>query len=217
MDIDEIYKPKIKICGLFREDDIAAVNEAKPDYCGFIIDYPKSHRNVSPAKAYALRQKLSSDIKVVGVFVNAPFKLVAEMLDYGAIDVAQLHGDEDEGYLDTLKSETPDSEIWKVFHIDPRFTPAQAAPVFRESERSLADMVVLDAGFGAGLTFDHDLIGNYKRPYILAGGLNLNNIATVIAELRPYAVDVSSGVETDNLKDPEKVKEFVRLARSVFV
>ncbi len=215
--MDEIYKPKIKICGLFREDDIAAVNEVKPDYCGFIIDYPKSHRNVSPARAYELRQKLSPDIKAVGVFVNAPFTLVAEMLDYGAIDVAQLHGDEDEGYLDTLKSAAPDSEIWKVFTIDPRLTPAQAAPIFRESERSLADVVVLDAGFGAGLTFDHGLIGNYKRPFMLAGGLNLNNISTVIAELRPYGVDVSSGVETENVKDPEKIREFVRLARGVFV
>ena len=99
----------------------------------------------------------------------------------------------------------------------PAPAPAQAAPVFRKSERSLADVVILDAGFGAGLTFDHELIGNYKRPFILAGGLNLNNISTVIAELRPYGVDVSSGVETENVKDPEKIMEFVRLARGVFV
>ncbi len=214
--MDEIYSPKIKICGIFRDDDIAAVNKAKPDYCGFIIDYPKSHRSLTPAKAYDLRQKLSSGIKAVGVFVNAPFTLVAEMLEYGAIDVAQLHGDEDESYMDTLKSEVPDSEIWRVFKIDPKLSPSQAADVFRNSERSLADMVLLDSGFGAGLTFDHDLIGNYKRPFILAGGLNLNNISTVVSELRPYGVDVSSGVETDRLKDPEKICEFVRLARGVF-
>ena len=157
--MSEIYSPKIKICGLFREDDIAAVNKAKPDYCGFIIDYPRSHRSITPAKAYALRQLLSPDIKAVGVFVNAPFTLVAQMLEYGAIDVAQLHGDEDETYLDTLKSEAPESEIWKVFKIDPRLSPSRAAGVFRESERSLADVVLLDAGFGAGLLiFFHSIL-----------------------------------------------------------
>lgn len=215
--MNDIYSPKIKICGLFREEDIAAVNKAKPDYCGFIIDYPKSHRSITPAKEYALRQKMSPEIKAVGVFVNAPFTLVAEMIRYGAIDVAQLHGDEDEMYMDTLKSEVPDGEIWKVFKIDPRLSPSQAAKVFRASEKSLADMVLLDSGFGAGLTFDHSLIGNYGRPYIIGGGLNLNNISTVVAELRPYGVDVSSGVETEMLKDPEKIKEFVRIARGVFV
>lgn len=215
--MDDVYSPKVKICGLFRDEDIAAVNEAKPDYAGFIIDYPKSHRNVSPAKEYKLRQSLDKNIKAVGVFVNAPFTMVADMLNYGAIDVAQLHGDEDEAYIDTLKSEAPLGEIWKVFRIDPRFSLQQAGAVIHESERSLADTVLLDSGFGAGLTFDHNLIGNYKRPYFLAGGLNLNNITTSIAELRPYGVDVSSGVETDALKDPEKIKEFVRLARKALV
>lgn len=215
--MSEVYSPKIKICGLFREDDIAAVNKVKPDYCGFIIDYPKSHRSITPAKAYEFRQLLSPEIKAVGVFVNAPFTMVAQMLEYEAIDIAQLHGDEDETYLDTLKSEVPDSEIWKVFKIDPRLSPSLAARVFRDSERSLADVVLLDSGFGAGLTFDHSLIGNYTRPYILGGGLNLNNISTVIAELRPYGVDVSSGVESEMVKDPDKIKEFVRIARGVFV
>lgn len=214
--MDEIYRPKIKICGLFRDEDVEAVNAAMPDYCGFIINYPKSLRNVTPARAFELKQKLDPGIKAVGVFVNSPFTLIAEMLNYGAIDAAQLHGDEDEAFIDTLKSEAPEGEIWKVFHIDPRLTPDKAAPVFRASERSLADMVLLDAGFGAGLTFDHTLIGDYKRPFILAGGLNLNNISTVVAELRPYGVDVSTGVETNGLKDPDKIKEFVRLARGVF-
>ena len=216
MSQEEVYSPKIKICGLFREEDVEAVNEVKPDFAGFVINYPDSHRNVSPAKAYELARGLDKNIRSVGVFVNQPFDLIAEMLNYGAIDVAQLHGDEDETYIDVLKAMAPEGEIWKSFKIKPELANNKASEILRESERSLADVVLLDSGYGAGLTFDHSVIGRYKRPFFIAGGINAHNVTAVVAELRPYGIDVSSGVETDDHKDPYKIKELVRLARGAF-
>ena len=216
MSEEEVYSPLIKICGLSRKEDIEIVNEVGVDYAGFVINYPDSHRNVSPAKAYELASGLDKSIRSVGVFVNQPFDLVAEMLNYGAIDVAQLHGDEDESYIDVLKAMAPEGEIWKCCKIKPELANDKALEILRESERSLADVVLLDSGYGAGLTFDHSLIGRYKRPFFIAGGINAHNVSAVVAELRPYGIDVSSGVETDNMKDPDKIKEFVRLARGAF-
>ena len=211
----EEYRPRIKICGLFREEDIQAVNESLPDYCGFVIDFPKSHRNVSRRRAYELRQNLRVEVSPVGVFVDRPVNEVAELMQYGVIDVAQLHGSEDDEYIDTLKAAAPDKEIWKSFIINAGDTKEDIEKVFRQAERSLADVVLLDAGYGYGAVFDHTLIGSFRRPYILAGGITPDNVSDALWSLKPYGVDVSTGVETDNVKDKEKIADIIRLVREV--
>lgn len=215
MEIKNSYKPVVKICGLFRDEDIQAVNKAKPEYCGFIIDYPDSHRNISPIKAHELKRGLSEDIKAVGVFVNKPFMEVAKYLKYGVVDIAQLHGDEDESYIDNLKAEVPDKEIWKVFKISPNMNGKEVRTVLFEAERSLADMIVLDAGFGDGKAFDHTLIKDFKRPYILAGGLALGSLINTLAFLEPYGIDISSGVESRGFKDSEKINQVVYISKHI--
>ena len=201
----EEYRPRIKICGLFREEDIQAVNESLPDYCGFVIDFPKSHRNVSRRRAYELRQNLRVEVSPVGVFVDRPVNEVAELMQYGVIDVAQLHGSEDDEYIDTLKAAAPDKEIWKSFIINAGDTKEDIEKVFRQAERSLADVVLLDAGYGYGAVFDHTLIGSFTP----------DNVSDALWSLKPYGVDVSTGVETDNLKDKEKIADIIRLVREV--
>ena len=215
MSEQEEYRPKIKICGLFREEDIEAVNESLPDYCGFIIDFPTSHRNVSRKRAYELRQNLRLEVSPVGVFVDRPVDQVAELMKYGVIDVAQLHGSEDDEYIDILKAAAPDKEIWKSFIINAGASREEIENVFRQAERSLADVVLLDAGYGYGAVFDHTLIGSFRRPYILAGGITPDNVSDALWSLKPYGVDVSTGVETDKLKDKEKIADIIRLVREV--
>ncbi len=215
MDETQEYRPKIKICGLFREEDIQAVNEYLPDYCGFVIDFPKSHRNVSRKRAYELRQNLRVEVSPVGVFVDRPLDEVAELLKYNVIDVAQLHGEEDDAYIDALKAAAPDKEIWKAFIINPGDSKEEIEEVFRRAEKSLADVVLLDAGYGYGAVFDHTLIGSFRRPYILAGGITPDNVSDALWSLKPYGVDVSTGVETDGLKDKAKMAEIIKLVREV--
>ncbi len=209
------YKPVVKICGLFRDEDIQAVNNAKPEYCGFIIDYPKSHRDVTPQKAYELKRGLRDGITPVGVFVNKPFMEVAEYLKFGVVDVAQLHGDEDESYIDNLKAEVPDKEVWKVYKISPDMNEKEARAVLFNAERSLADMIVLDAGYGEGRPFDHTLLKGFKRPYILAGGLRLEDLVKTLVFLEPYGIDISSGVESKGFKDPEKIDQVIYVSKHI--
>ena len=162
--------PKIKICGLSRPEDITYINEAKPDYCGFIIDVPKSRRNVSISKVRELVQNLESQICPVGVFVNKDCGEVAQSLNEGTIQIAQLHGQEDEAYIKKLKSLT-DHPVMKAFSIQEKKDLDAAAA-------SSADLILLDHGKGGtGETFDWSLLEGWtKRPYFLAGGLNPENI-----------------------------------------
>ncbi len=195
---------KIKFCGLSCYQNIAAANELKPEYIGFVFA-PKSRRYVLPEKAMELKKQLSPDIKAVGVFVDGSTEAIADLLDKGVIDIAQLHGDEDEGYIGKLRTLTC-KPIIKAFRI-------RAEKDILAAENSTADAVLLDSGAGTGSVFDWTLLRGMERPYFLAGGLDIGNVGGAVSKLHPYAVDVSSGIETNGIKDKEKMTAFVAAVR----
>ncbi|MBO5222036.1 MAG: phosphoribosylanthranilate isomerase [Clostridia bacterium] len=195
---------KIKLCGLSRMEDIEAVNELKPEYIGFVFA-PKSRRYVTPETVTELKQLLSPEIQAVGVFVNERPEKIVELLHNGVIDVVQLHGDEDEGYISRLRKLT-DKPIIKAFRVETEKDIAVA-------EQCFAEYILLDSGAGTGTAFDWKLLQNIHRPYFLAGGLSPDNVEKAVAMLHPYAVDVSSGIETDGLKDKTKMAAFVAAVR----
>lgn len=188
---------KIKLCGLSRPADIDYVNQAKPDYCGFIVNFPKSRRNVTPEQVRALTARLSGDIIPVGVFVDESVETVAGLLEDGTIAVAQLHGHEDEAYLAALRKLTA-KPIWQAFQI-------RSAADLERAKSSTANLVLLDSGQGSGVTLDWSILADFPRPYVLAGGLTAENIPAAVQQVKPYAVDLSSGVETEGYKDYEKM------------
>lgn len=195
---------RIKLCGLSRPCDIETANELKPEYIGFVFA-PKSKRYVTSEKAEELKRLLAPEIKAVGVFVDETPDVIAELLNNGVIDMAQLHGKEGKEYLEELRTLT-DKLIIKAFRIE---TAADIA----DAEHSSADYILLDSGAGTGTVFDWKLIRNIKRPYFLAGGLSPDNAENAVNMFRPYAVDVSSGIETDGLKDKTKMAAFVAAVR----
>ena len=194
---------RIKFCGLRTLDDINAANELAPEYVGFVFA-PKSKRYVTPAQAQRLRDVLSKKICAVGVFVNENPAQVAEVLNAGIIDAAQLHGNEDDDYIRNLRGLTRKPLIQA-------FRSANIAA----AESSLADFILLDAGAGDGKTFDWSLAKNLWREYFLAGGLNPENVGGAIEMLNPFAVDVSSGIETDGHKDFTKMIKFAGIVRQI--
>lgn len=197
---------KIKICGLSRPADIDAVNAYRPDYAGFIIDFPKSHRNCTPEQVRVLRQRLSRAIPAVGVTVGRPMEQVAALLESGTIDIAQLHGQEDDAYIRALKARTG-KPVWKAFRV-------RTADDLAAARASSADLVLLDNGYGTGEPFDWTLVRDIGRPFLLAGGLRADNLRDA-AKMQPYAMDISSGAETDKVKDPEKIRALIEIVRSL--
>jgi phosphoribosylanthranilate isomerase len=195
---------KIKFCGLTGESDIDAANELRPEYVGFVFA-PKSKRYVEPERAAELKRQLAAGIKAVGVFVNDDLYHVAELLNRGIIDIAQLHGSEDEEYIGHLRQLTG-KPIIRAYRI-------KTAENIAEAEKCTADHVLLDSGAGTGEVFDWKLIKNMKRPYFLAGGLSPDNVENAVEQLSPYAVDVSSGIETDGVKDKAKMAAFAAAVR----
>ena len=196
---------KIKICGLSRQSDIDTVNIEKPDYIGFV--FAESRRKVTPEQAATLRKTLSPDIVPVGVFVNETIDNILLLINSGVIEIAQLHGSEDETYIKKLKQQTSKPVI-KAISVENKGDVQKWAS-------TSADYLLLDyKGGGTGQTFDWDLIGETTKPYFLAGGLDPENITEAINKTSPFAVDVSSGVETNGVKDPEKIKEFIRRVRN---
>ena len=200
---------KIKLCGMFRGCDIDYANEAMPDYIGFILGFPKSHRNIDMETARQLRSQLSPKIKAVGVFVNSPETTCAEYANRGIIDVIQLHGGEDAEFIRRLR-ELTDAPIIKAAKIR---TPED----IRAVQRLGADFVLLDNGTGTGEMFDHSLLdgAEIRQPFFLAGGLTPENLRQAAESARPYCVDLSSGVETEKLKDRETMLEAVRIIREL--
>lgn len=197
---------RIKICGLSRPCDVAFVNEARPDWCGFIIDFPRSHRSVTPREALALRRQLAPGIVPVGVTVDQPVEAVAALLREGVVDVAQLHGTEDECYLAALRTLAPGHPLWKAFTLR---TPDDLTAALASG----ADMILLDSSKGTGQTFDWSLLRGVARPFLLAGGLTPENIPRAVRAVHPWGVDLSSGVETDRRKDRDKILAAVAAAR----
>ena len=195
---------KIKLCGLSRRCDIEAANALMPDYVGFVFA-EGSKRCVTPAQAQVLKSALAPGIRAVGGFVDEDPATVAALLNGGIIDLAQLHGGEDAAYIRALRQMT-DRPIWQAFRVRTRADIERA-------NASEADLVLLDAGAGTGSAFDWRLPAHAERPYILAGGLDANNVAEAIRLLRPCGVDVSSGIETGGVKDPKKMAAFVAAVR----
>lgn len=195
---------KVKLCGMMQPADIACANRLMPDYVGFVFA-AGSKRCVSTALARAMKAQLAEGVQAVGVFVDAPPEHVAELLEEGIIDIAQLHGREDEATIARLRQLTA-KPIIQAFRV------ASAADIARANASS-AEHVLLDAGGGSGTCFDWALLDGMMRPYFLAGGLDAANVAAAIARLHPYAVDVSSGIETDGHKDPDKMTAFMTQVR----
>lgn len=197
---------KIKLCGIRFPEDVEVVNRLKPEYIGFVF-WPSSHRCISPETAAGLKALLDPSIKAVGVFVDAPVETVADLLNDHVIDIAQLHGHESDDYITTLRS-MASGLIIRAYKIR---TPED----IRSAEKSTADMILLDSGTGSGEKFDWSLVSNVNRPFFLAGGLTPDNVSAAIGQIRPYGVDVSSGIETDKRKDPIKMQAFTEQVRDI--
>lgn len=233
---------KIKLCGLMTEADILTANELMPDYIGFVFA-PKSRRYVAPVQAERLKGLLDPRIRAVGVFVNEEPERIAELLEEGIIDIAQLHGSETPEYVRVLRALT-DRPLIQAFRADSPADPSADSPLSSAAESSAsessatessaaessaavtsaaessaaetsaADYILLDSGSGGtGETFDWERIRHIRRPYFLAGGLTPDNAAEAVHLLHPYAVDVSSGIETDGHKDRDKMIKFVHAVR----
>lgn len=197
---------RIKLCGLKSLDDVIVANAVQPDYIGFVFA-KTSKRFVTPQTAEQLRKKLDRKIAVIGVFVNEPVEIVAALLNKGIIDMAQLHGNESEEYITFLRKKT-DKKLIKAFSIN-------EAKNLQAAYACSADYILFDSGSGGtGKSFDWSILQGFDRPYFLAGGLNINNVSEAVSRLHPYAVDVSSGIETDGRKDDAKMAAFINVVRN---
>ena len=195
---------KIKICGIKRLEDIEMVNRYKPDYIGFV--FADSKRKVSHDLAKELRNNLDSDIIPVGVFVDSPQDEILKLFDDGIIEIAQLHGSESEQYILDLKKKT-NGELKIINAIE----MTQEIDLLKYNDSS-SDYLLLDSGKGSGKTFDWSLIRkDIKKEFFLAGGLNSENVTQAINEFNPYAIDLSSSLETDGFKDENKIKEIMEV------
>lgn len=199
---------KIKICGITRICEINWLNEIEPDYAGFV--FGKSRRRITLEELQIFRKFLNPKIKAVGVFVNAAPNLVADLLEEGLLDLAQLHGTETPEEIEMLKRRT-DKPVIKAVSV-------KSAEDIRDAQRYPVDYLLYDRGTGGtGESFDWDLVEqceNKKLPFFLAGGIDSGNVKEAIEKLHPYAVDVSSSVESMGKKDREKLLEFVRSVRN---
>ena len=193
---------RIKLCGLSREEDIEVANALRPEYIGFVFA-KRSRRYVAPERAAALKRLLRDEIVAVGVFVDEELERVARLANDGIIDAIQLHGNEDAQYLSRLRTLTSPTPIIQAF----RPNDLTAAQV------SLADFVLIDAGAGDGKIFDWSILKSLRRKFFLAGGLNPDNVSDAIKLAEPFAVDVSSGIESNGRKDADKMFKFVRAVR----
>ena len=189
--------------------DADYVNQYKPDYVGFVF-YPPSHRNVTEEQAERLRQRINPSIPAVGVFVNEKKEKISRLVQKGIIQIVQLHGQEDEEYIRSLKKELgTKTEIWKAYKI-------RSLKDIQEAEKSSADEVLYDNGYGTGNSFDWTVLEAYHpmRQYILAGGITAENMTEAIEKFHPKVIDISSGVETDGKKDAEKIKAVMEVRKN---
>lgn len=192
---------KIKICGLRREEDVSFVNELKPDFAGFILT-KGFRRSIDFDTLIHLRKKLSADIKAVGVFVNEDLQFVKDCVKMQAVDIVQLHGDEDVDYIKQIDALAVKVLKPKDFHKIKEYEP-------------YVDYFLFDSGTGTGEVFDWANIPKTEKPFFLAGGISRENLSTAIHDIKPYAVDMSSSVETDGYKDYNKIKEVIDIVRSI--
>ena len=220
------YTPKVKMCGISKVETIPAVVEAKPDYMGLVFASSKRQVTVDQAKTlveelhkqYTKRynngaeQSNDDEIKTVGVFVNETLENLVSIAKEANLDAVQLHGDEDEAFIQSLKERT-NVEVWKAVQI----RSAADAEVWIDSS---ADMLLFDAYHkdergGTGEVFDWTSLDEFERPFMLAGGIDGTNVARAIRTVRPYGIDISSGIETNGVKDDEKIKAFTNIVRTI--
>lgn len=205
---------KVKLCGMMRDCDIDYANEAMPDYVGFI--FADTRRRISREQARSFRGQLKKEITAVGVFVDESPEIVAGYLNDGIIEIAQLHGAEDEFYIERLRALAPGAKLIKAARV-------KSTEDIRKVANLSADYLLLDAMSavapgGTGSLFDWSLIDEAKasklldKPWLLAGGICADNIPQAVLQ-EPYGLDISSGIETDGAKDREKMIEVVRSIR----
>ena len=195
---------KIKFCGLRREEDVKLAASLGADFMGFILS-DRFKRFVAPEEAGRLKA-FASSAKTVGVFVDEPMDYVVSAAKTAKLDYVQLHGSEDEEYIAEAKEKTGLPVIKMI-------KPVSENDIIT-ARQSIADLILLDSGAGGtGKKFDWSLAENLGRDYILAGGLNPGNVGDAVRRLKPYAVDVSSGVEESGRKDFEKMKAFAAEVR----
>ena len=220
------YTPKVKMCGISKVETIPAVVEAKPDYMGLVFAPSKRQVTVDQAKilveelhrGYA--KKYGSDtehdkndtIKTVGVFVNETVDNLVTIANEANLDAVQLHGDEDEAFIQSLKERT-NVEVWKAIQI-------RTAADTEKWIDSSADMLLFDAYHkdergGTGEVFDWSSLDAFERPFMLAGGIDSTNVARAIRTVRPYGIDISSGIETNGMKDDKKITAFTKIVKSI--
>ena len=200
---------KIKICGLRREEDIEAVNQVLPEYIGFV--FAESKRQIDMTLASKLKDRLDNRIQTVGVFVNHSVEFIQELYQNQIIDLIQLHGDEDAEFIRHLRT-VCSGRIIKAVNVGGEM------PILPET----ADYLLFDKASGqrggTGEVFDWNILSDFqKSPFFLAGGLTPENAREAVQSLRPYAMDVSSGVETNGFKDPEKIYKFVQNVRGTMI
>jgi phosphoribosylanthranilate isomerase len=209
---------KIKICGVSREEDIDYVNEARPDYTGFV--FAESRRKITPAQAAKLRQRLEEAIVTVGVFVDASIDDIAGLCRDWIISLVQLHGTEDDAYIARLKEITRGVLVIKVIKSAELLSLAEAGKAIAPG----ADYYLIDSGAGSGKIFDWDLLRagtpcaswlqSSGKHWFLAGGITVNNIEQAM-ELNPFAMDVSGGAETNGIKDRNKIVQLTAMVRNL--
>ena len=215
---------RIKICGLSRDEDIDYVNEGRPNYAGFV--FAQSKRQVTPGTAEHLRSRLAEGVVPVGVFVDAQIDEITALYHNGVISIAQLHGGEDDDYIEKLKKKNsglPVIKVCKFIAIKRKKESTEKEEAGRDFAYSAysgiinnknSDYILFDSGAGSGKTFNWNHLKKIKieKPWFLAGGINLDNIVKALA-LNPFAVDVSSGAETDGIKNREKILQLIAIAR----
>ena len=226
------YTPKVKMCGISKIETIPAVIEANPDYMGLVFAPSKRQVTVDQAKTlveelhkqYANRYNRDAEqysnqtlihqesIKTVGVFVNETVESLLKIAKEVKLDVIQLHGDEDESFIQTLKEQS-NVEVWKAVQV--RSAADAEAWIDSSADMLLFDAYHKDERGGTGEVFDWSSLDEFERPFMLAGGINSTNVARAIRTVRPYGIDISSGIETEGVKDDEKIKAFTNIVRTI--
>ena len=213
------YTPKVKMCGISKVETIPAVVEAKPDYMGLVFASSKRQVTVEQAKTLveALHKQCKAQndtvsIKTVGVFVNETLDNLVTIANEANLDVVQLHGDEDEAFIQSLKQRT-NVEVWKAIQI--RSAVDAAAWIDSSADMLLFDAYHKDERGGTGDVFDWSCLDTFERPFMLAGGIDSTNVARAIRTVRPYGIDISSGIETNGVKDDEKITAFTKIVNSI--
>ena len=206
-------RTRIKICGITRIEDGLDAASAGADAIGFVF-YAKSPRYVAPAQARVIADRLPPFVTSVGLFVDATPAEVRDVIRVARLDCLQFHGDESPDYCASFSI-----PFMKAARVRPGQDLLQYSIDFRDAQALLLDAYVEGVPGGTGQRFDWRLIPqSLSLPIVLSGGLDADNVSDAIAQVRPWAVDVSSGVEASKgIKDAKKIEQFIRGVRNADV